>query len=159
MSDNPILAALARLEAGQTTLRSDLTAIRSDLTAMLSDQTAMRSDLTAVRSDQIAMRSDLTAFRSDLTALRSDLTVRMDGLETGHIKLRVDLMERMDRLQHSLDLTKDDIGVNFGTAERTERIAQAASDEGRALAVVVRVMQRQIARLQTDVEALRGPTG
>src|SRR5580658_4617832 len=128
MSDNPILSALTRLEAGQTTLRSDVTALRSDLTAL----------------------------RSDLTALRSDLTARMDGLETGQIKLRVDLMERMDRLQYSLDQTKDDIGVNYGTAERTERIAQAASDEGRALALVVRVMQRQIARLQTDVEALRG---
>jgi hypothetical protein len=66
-------------------------------------------------------------------------------------------MERMDRLQHALDQVKDDIVVNYGTADRTERIAQSAVDEGRALAGVVRAMQRQIARLETDVEALKGP--
>jgi hypothetical protein len=78
-------------------------------------------------------------------------------LEAGQTQLRVDLMARMDRLQHTLDQVKDDIGVNYGTADRTERIAQSASEEGRALALVVRIMQRQIARLETDVEALRSP--
>jgi hypothetical protein len=57
MSDDPVLAALARLEAGL-----------------------------------------------------SNMTSRMDRLEAGQTKLRTDLMERIDRLQHTVDSVKDNIG-------------------------------------------------
>jgi hypothetical protein len=99
MSDDPVLAALARLEAGQASLRGDLTL------------------------------------------------------------LRVELMERMDRLQHSVDLVKDDVTVNYGSGDRVERLARSATDETRALAEVVRAMQRQIGKLRTDLEQLRDGRG
>jgi hypothetical protein len=76
-------------------------------------------------------------------------------LEAGLTKLRTDLMERIDRLQHTVDSVKDDIVVTYGANDRTERIAKSASDETRALGEVVRAMQRQIKRLQTDVDQLR----
>jgi hypothetical protein len=58
MSDDPVLAALARLEAGL-----------------------------------------------------GNVTSRMDRLEAGQTKLRTDLMERIDRLQHTVDSVKDDIDL------------------------------------------------
>jgi hypothetical protein len=102
MSDDPVLAALARLEAGL-----------------------------------------------------GNVTSRMDRLEDGQTQLRTDLMERIDRLQHTVDSVKDDIVVTYGANDRIERIAKSASDETRALGEVVRAMQRQIKRLQTDVDQLR----
>jgi hypothetical protein len=117
MSDDPIIAALARLEAGQTALRDDLAAMRDDLFAMRGNQASMRDDLIAVRTA---------------------------------------LMDRIDRVQHAVDLLRDDIVVNYGAASRTERIAKGASDETRALADEVHAMQRQIARLRTDIDELRG---
>ena len=96
MSEDPIIAALARLEAGQAVLREELAATRTAL------------------------------------------------------------MDRIDRVQHSVDLLRDDIVVNYGAADRTERIAKGASDETRALADEVRAMQRQISRLRTDMAQLQG---
>ena len=113
MSDDPILAALARLEAGQTGLRDDLVAVRAEIGHLR------------------------TGFLEELGATRAAL------------------MERIDRLQHAADLIKEDIVVNYGASDRVERIAKGASDETRALGEIVRVMQRQIQQLRTDVEQLR----
>ncbi len=69
---------------------------------------------------------------------------------------RADIMERIDRLQQAVGQVRGEVVVNFGHADRIERIAQSARDEGRILAETVRVMQRQIKLLQTDLEQLRG---
>ncbi len=80
----------------------------------------------------------------------------LDRLETNQDQMRIDIMARIDRLQHKLDQTHDDIIVNFGNTDRVERIANGAVDDTRATAEIMRVMQRQIMRLQTDVEQLKG---
>ena len=49
------------------------------------------------------------------------MTTRIDRLEAGQIATRVDLMERMDRLQDSLTAVRDDIGVNMGAVDAMQR--------------------------------------
>jgi len=44
-------------------------------------------------------------------------------------KLRSDLMSRMDRLQDGLTAIRDDIAVNFGTAEHVRRANDSTRDE------------------------------
>jgi hypothetical protein len=87
----------------------------------------------------------------------------LDRLEKGQAatredmkKLRSDLMSRMDRLQDGLTAIRDDIAVNFGTAEHVRRANDSTRDELRALGDVVNGMLRQIQRLQTDVRGLKG---
>jgi hypothetical protein len=84
------------------------------------------------------------------------LEAGQEGLRTGQDRLRADLMERMDRLQHAVDLVRDDITVNYGSSDNALRIAKGASDEVRGLGEILTTMRRQITRLQTDVEQLRG---
>lgn len=74
----------------------------------------------------------------------------------GQDRLRSDLMARMDRLQDALTAQHDADVVNYGAAERAERIAQSAREEVRALGEQVGAMVRQIQRLQSEVRQLRG---
>jgi hypothetical protein len=80
----------------------------------------------------------------------------LDRLEAGQAKMRIDIMARIDRLQHIVEMTRDDIVVNFGNTDRVERIANGAVDDMRTTTEILRVMQRQIMRPQTDVQQLRG---
>jgi ubiquinone biosynthesis protein Coq4 len=80
----------------------------------------------------------------------------LDRLEAGQAKMRTDIMARIDRLQHIVEMTRDDIVVNFGNTDRVERIANGAVDDMRTTTEILRVMQRQIMRPQTDVQQLRG---
>ncbi len=135
-----ILAAIERLEAKQDKMGGDITEMRGET----------RGDLANMRGDITEMRGET---RGDLANMRGDL----ENMRAGIAKMRADIMERIDRLQHSVDLTRDEIVVNFGNTDRAERTARAAIDDNRITTDILRTMQRQIARLQTDVEQLKGP--
>lgn len=98
--------------------------------------------LTAI--EQLAANQD--GMRGDMNNMRGDIN-----------KMRADIMERVDRVQHSLDRTRDETVVNFANTDRAERTARAAIDDTRITTDILCTMQRQIARLETDVEQLRGP--
>lgn len=70
-------------------------------------------------------------------------------------KLRVDVMDRIDRLQNAVTAIGDDISVNFARADRAVDAAQANARQIEALSREVSGMERQIQRLQTDVRALK----
>ena len=70
-------------------------------------------------------------------------------------RLRVAVMDRIDRLQNLVEAMRDAIGVNFSGADRVEDVARGATREVQALAAEVSAMERQIRRLQADVQALK----
>jgi hypothetical protein len=78
------------------------------------------------------------------------------SLQAGQAKLRGDLMERMDRFENKLTAIRDDIAVNHGTADQVRRANDNTREELRSLGDVVMAMERQILRLKTDVEDLKG---
>jgi hypothetical protein len=80
----------------------------------------------------------------------------LQRLESKQDTMRADIMARIDRLQPKVDQTHDALVVNFGNTDPVERIARAAVDDGRTTTEILRVMQRQIMRLETDVEQLKG---
>jgi flagellar hook-associated protein FlgK len=77
-------------------------------------------------------------------------------LDSDVTRLRSDLMARMDRIQNAITAIRDDIAVNFGTADAVRRANDNTRDELRALVEQVNSMVRQINRLQTDVRTLKG---
>ena len=109
MSDDPVLAALTRLETGQVSLRADL---------------------AGLGAGQGSLGADLA-------------------------RLRADVMDRIDRLQNTVEGMRDDIRVNCGASDRATRIASGASEEVRALGAEVSAMERQIMRLRADVDELK----
>ena len=84
------------------------------------------------------------------------LEAKQDKMGTDIMATRTAIMDRIDRLQHKVDQTHDDIAVNFGNTDRVERIARGAVDDMRNTTEILRVMQRQIMRLETDVDHLKG---
>jgi hypothetical protein len=77
-------------------------------------------------------------------------------LEAGQVQLRVDLMARLDRMQDTITAIRDDIAMNYGTAEHVRRANDNTRDELRALADTQMAMLRQIQRLRTDLDELKG---
>ncbi len=94
MSDDPILAALARLEAGQGRLEAEQT------------------------------------------------------------RLRVDLMDRMDRLQHRMQELDDHLTLGLGNADRVERKADGVVEQNRLLAEQMTTMHKIIRRLEGRINDL-----
>jgi len=146
MSENssaPILAALERLENGQTQMHAELGRLENG-------QTQMRVDLMA-RMDQLARTTETRMDIQDevLARFRADLVDELG-------RTRSALMARMDRLQETLVRQQEDDVVNFGAADRAERIAKGAVDEGRILGEQFNALVRKVRSLEEEIRILRG---
>ena len=88
MSDSPVLAALARLEAGQTRLEADVTGLKAE-------QTRLRSD-----------------FLAELGKTRADIMERIDRLQNAVTAIQDDIavnMGAVDSARHVNDNTREDL--------------------------------------------------
>jgi cell division protein FtsB len=106
MSDDPILAALSRLEAGQTHMEAELTCLatgqthmEAELTRLATGQTHMEAELTRLATGQDMVRAEAADFREQvlnrLTAIREDIGVnmaRVDRVAETVTDLRVELV-------------------------------------------------------------------
>lgn len=80
----------------------------------------------------------------------------LERLEAGQTKLRIDVMERIDRLANGITGIHDDISVNMGTADAVRRAHNHTREELRDLADNVSTMYRILARLETQIRELKG---
>ena len=149
MSENQntlILAALGRLESGQAQFDAKLDRFESaqtDLYAGLVTRVERLQDAVAAMQTRMDTQDEvLSRFRTDLVE------------ELG--RTRSALMARMDRLQEALVVQHEAEVVNFGAAERAERIAKGAIDEGRILGEQFNALVRKVRRLEEEVRTLRG---
>jgi cell division protein FtsB len=107
MSDDPILAALSRLEAGQTHMVADVTQVRADLT-----HTA--AELTHLAAGQTHMAAELTHLAAGQTHLAAELT-----------QVRAEAADFRDQVLNRLTAIREDIGVNMA---RVDRVAETVTD-------------------------------
>ena len=128
MSDDPILAALARLEAGQARLEAG--------------QAGLTDRVTSLETGQASLRAEMAAFRSGV----------MDELGA----TRVAVMDRMSGLENKITDIHADIAVNFGAVDHARRINDNTRDEMRGLSDTQARMMTLILRLQTEVAELKG---
>src|SRR5215472_36249 len=90
--------------------------------------------------------------RGRLAHMDGKLTALVDAVAS----LRADLMTRLDRHAEMLNAIRDDVAVNFGTADAVKRANENTREEVRALGDIVSGMHRQIHRLQTQMREVRG---
>jgi len=145
-SDALILAALERLEGGQTQLRAELATRMERLQDAVA---AVETRIAAMETRIAAMETRMDAQDETLGRFRADLVDELG-------RTRSVLMARMDRLQDALVSQHEADVVNFGAAERAERIAKGAVDEGRILGEQFNALVRQVRRLEEEVRILRG---
>jgi hypothetical protein len=138
-----------RLAVETADLRKELAAENAGLRKELAAGTAgLREDLAAGIA---GLRGELVAGLARQDDSIAGLKKDVGTLQSALLSVRTDLMARMDRLQNKMSAVSDDITVNYGAVEQTDRIARSASAETRALAQTVSAMQRQIRRIAAKV--------
>jgi len=139
MSENPVLAAIARLEAAfgasQRGVHVDLTDMRAGLTDFSADLAGMRAEI---------IRLEMT-FTTSLLDVRADMT-----------QMRSAIMDRIDRLQDRVTEVRDDIGVAMGSADAMQRANDNTRELVRLQGEQLTIMFRQIKRLEEKVRNITG---
>jgi hypothetical protein len=92
----------------------------------------------------------------DILAILRRLEAGQTRLETDIGKLRADVMARIDRLQETVNATRDDIAVAMGSADQMQRANDNTRADLRTMQEQVSVMWKQIKRLETRVDGIEG---
>ena len=140
-----ILTALGTLQDGQRAVIAEL----GQLIATV-------GQLTTSQGQLIATVGQLTATVGQLIASHEQLEARVETLEAAHIATRTDLMGRMDRLQDSLTLIRDDVSVNMGAASAMQRANDNTRELVRQQGEQMNVMWRQLKNLEARVRDITG---
>jgi len=111
----------------------------------------LEDGVSRVQGEQVKLREELGGLKEGQSGLQGELS----RLKDDQTKLRVDLMERIDRLENRLTTIQDDIGVNMGGVTTVFERQAATRKEVDSTGLLVAGMMRQILRLQTDVQDLK----
>jgi chromosome segregation ATPase len=145
-------------------MRSEFAAVRED---MRSEFGAVRKEMrTGIAGLRDEIRAELADLRSEIAGLSARVAAleqrvgaleeRLGGLDTSSTALRVDVMDRMDRLQNSLGAIQEDITVNHAAADRAMRLARGYRDQMNDIENQLASITRLVHTLQVQVRTLRG---
>jgi chromosome segregation ATPase len=107
----------------------------------------LRSEVGALRSEVGTLRSDVT---TEIGALRSEIGT----LRSEHVETRTAIMGRVDRVQESVEQLRNEMKVNWATADTAIRRVRGAEDEARGLYDLIAAMQREIQTLAARVDGM-----
>ncbi len=79
---------------------------------------------------------------------------RMDSLEAGQTRLRVDLMERMDRLQARMDNLDEHLTMGLGHADDAVTLARSAIGSSLTHGEQIRSLEKLLLKLEARVNQL-----
>jgi hypothetical protein len=102
------------------------------------------------------MGDDIMSILMRLEAGQTRLDTGLSSLEAGQAKLRIDVMERIDRLQDTVTAIRDDIVVNFGATDAVKRAHDSTREEMRAYSEILTQIVRKVRTLESQVRELRG---
>jgi chromosome segregation ATPase len=135
MSDDPILHAIARLEAMQEAMRNDIRDVRIDIGDVRTHIGDVRNDIQEVRADVRDVRAD---FLAELGARTATITGKVADL------------------QGEVAAIRDDIAVDMGALDQVERINENTRADVRQMREQMTIMWKQLKAAQADIRELRG---
>ncbi len=92
-----------------------------------------------------------------MEALRASLDdTALKRIEAGQIKMRADMMERIDRLENGITGMRDDLAVTLGASDSVRRAHNNTREEMRDISESVSALYRKLARLETQMRELKG---
>ena len=154
MADDPVLAAIGRLDAKLDTsvarLDTSVARLETKLDASVS-HLETKLDTSVGRLDRSVgqLGASLASLAAALEASRREARAEL-------AELRVAMMSRMDRMQDTVTEIRDDIGVAMGAADAMQRANDNTRELVRLQGEQMTIMFRQIKRLE---EKVRGITG
>jgi len=123
------------------------------LTTLITEQARSSGELTRVSDQLNRLSGDVTGLSGEVTRLSVE-TTRLGGEQ---IRLRIDMMERFERVENHLTVIREDIGVNMGRADRAHLAADNTRDEMHALSGQVQSMERRQRTLSLRMDQIDKP--
>jgi hypothetical protein len=97
--------------------------------------------------------------RSELSELDNVIKDTLGHIVADQVGIRTEIMARIDRLQATVDLVREDARVNWATADTAMNRVKNYREEIDNLTAMISAMERRYQTLSSIVDGLRDPDG
>jgi predicted nuclease with TOPRIM domain len=125
--------------------------LRDSVRQIGADQIELRDSVRQIGADQVGLRDSVRQIGADQVELRD--SIRQVGAD--QTRLRVEVMARIDRLQATVDLVREDARVNWATADTAMNRVKNYREEIDHLTAMISAMERRYQSLAAVVDDLR----
>lgn len=133
---------------------TSLAATVEDLSKRQREMQVQIGGLTEGQASLAERQASLAEGQSSLAEGQASLAGGLARLAEGQIKLRTELMARLDRLQDAQQQMRDETVVTLAVGERFERKFDANAEDARLTREQINVMQRMIRRIDDRLRAI-----
>jgi chromosome segregation ATPase len=137
----------------QTQRQQDFATMQTGVQDLRQDFATMQTGVQELRQDFATMQTDVRELRNDLRALRTTT----EGISAEHSRTRSEIMSRIDRLQETVELTRDDGRVNWATADTAINRVRNSREDIDDLQKQIAAMERRYQTMASVVDGLRKP--
>ncbi|MDB5399293.1 MAG: hypothetical protein JWQ55_1311 [Rhodopila sp.] len=137
----------------QTQRQQDFATMQTGVQDLRQDFATMQTGVQELRQDFATMQTDVRELRNDLRALRTTT----EGISAEHSRTRSEIMSRIDRLQETVELTRDDARVNWATADTAINRVRNSREDIDDLQKQIAAMERRYQTMASVVDGLRKP--
>ncbi len=128
-----------------------LTTLHTDVGELLATLPALQKSVSALSEGFQGLRDEV----SELSASQSKLSASQSKLSASQSKLRSEIMDRIDRLQETVEFVRDDARVNWATADTAINRARKSREDIDDLLKMIAAMERRFQTLASLVDGLR----
>jgi chromosome segregation ATPase len=139
-----------------------LSSIHSDVASLQAGQSSLQADVTSLQAGQSSLQADVSSLQAGQSSLRTDLSElgssvgdSIRQVAADQTRLRVEVMARIDRLQTTIELVREDARVNWATADTALTRVKNYREEIDHLTAIITAMERRHQTLATVVDGLR----
>jgi chromosome segregation ATPase len=119
-----------------------------------------RVESVATRVESVATRVESVATRVESVSTQlAGYEQRFDTLAGALLRVRGEIMDRIDRLQETVELVRSDARVNWATADTAINRARNTREDIDDLQKQIAAMERRYQTLASVVDGLRNPDG
>ena len=124
---------------------------RAVLDAIGALRTEVVAEIGTLRSEVVA---EIGTLRSEVVAEIGRLWGEIGALRSENVATRTAIMDRIDRVQDAVEQLRNEMKVNWATADTAIRRIRGAEDEARGLYDLIAAMQREIQTLAARVDGM-----
>jgi hypothetical protein len=152
MSDEPVANPLFKLLEDNARSLATLQTHVEELLGRVATLPALEKSV----ADLLDGSRELRLAVSDLRDTQSrELRLAISELNGAQVKMRSEIMDRIDRLQETVEIVRDDVRVNWATADTAINRARSSREEIDDLQKVIAAMERRFQTLASIVDGMR----
>jgi chromosome segregation ATPase len=116
---------------------------------------SLQTNVSSLQTNVSSLQTNVSSLQTNVSGLQTSVVDSIQRVVADQTRLRVEVMARIDRLQTTIELVREDARVNWATADTALSRVKNYREEIDHLTAIITAMERRHQTLAAAVDELR----